>query len=138
MNETKAKAGFTPGPWTYDPYWSLIHGPKAVEIAAVHAATQHGEKRARLDTAQANARLIAAAPAMYEALKELVAFQVNPELSEENLQKLACGEPFIPRLDKAKIGYLNTPFRDNAHALRQAMLKAKQALALADGERGRE
>lgn len=69
MSETN-KVSYTPGPWKYDPYWSLIHGPKGVEIAAIHAAMQQGEKRARLDTARANARLIAAAPGLLEALRE--------------------------------------------------------------------
>ena len=65
----------TPGPWTYDSTWSLINGPKKEEVAAIHSGTigdrVHRQQRAIAD---ANARLIAAAPEMLEALKLLTTY----------------------------------------------------------------
>lgn len=49
----------TPGPWTVDPVWGLINHGKT-EICALHSGNA------------ANARLIAAAPALLEALLNLV------------------------------------------------------------------
>lgn len=62
MNTTK----HTPGPWTYDETWALILAEHGAEIAAVHAA------RSVKGEPQANARLIAAAPTMYEALQAII------------------------------------------------------------------
>lgn len=57
-------AKHTPGPWAVDDVYGLIMANNgAYEVAAVHAARNDGE-------AKANARLIAAAPEMLEALNE--------------------------------------------------------------------
>jgi hypothetical protein len=61
---------YTPGPWKVDEVWSLIMGPKGEEVAAVHSGVSH-PTRANRNTAHANARLIAAAPRMLEALKDV-------------------------------------------------------------------
>lgn len=72
-------SNYTPGPWWHDPYWNLIYDNAKCEIAAVRAAIQAGEKRARLDTARANARLIAAAPELVEALRGILGIcEVSP------------------------------------------------------------
>jgi len=57
-------AKHTPGPWNcVDPH--VIRGPKNVVVAKTLDSKEGYEIK------QANAHLIAAAPAMYEALKEL-------------------------------------------------------------------
>jgi len=63
MNTTK----HTPGPWKcIDPH--VIRGPKNVVVAKTLDSKEGYEIK------QANAHLIAAAPAMYEALKALVEY----------------------------------------------------------------
>lgn len=54
----------TPGPWQYDPVWSLITGPQGPEqqIAAIHGSDLVPKRQA-----QANARLIAASPDLLAA-----------------------------------------------------------------------
>lgn len=59
---------WTPGPWKVDEVWALIEGPNGEEVAAVHAATTTQSQRASRNIAQANARLIAAAPELVKAL----------------------------------------------------------------------
>jgi hypothetical protein len=71
---------YTPGPWKVDEVWSLIMGPKGEEVAAVHSGVSH-PTRANRNTAHANARLIAAAPDMFAALK--VAYRSLYELAGE-------------------------------------------------------
>lgn len=74
----KTKAGHTPGPWTVkrhvdsvtgEPYKTLYESHIAVEpdVCAVWAPPQNAER-------EANARLIAAAPAMLEALRRIVGY----------------------------------------------------------------
>lgn len=60
------KAKHTEGPWHYDDTWGLIMAGKN-EVAACHA----GRAGTREET-QANARLIAAAPELLVALKEVM------------------------------------------------------------------
>lgn len=54
---------FTKGPWKYNYRSGLIEGPKRIGICGVYGKQQDFTK-------YANARLIAAAPEMYEALRE--------------------------------------------------------------------
>ena len=65
----------TPGPWYYDATWGLIHDARktartphesAAEICAIHAG-RTGSK----DETTANARLIASAPELLEALARI-------------------------------------------------------------------
>jgi hypothetical protein len=78
MEATKEKrATFTPGPWHYsevirgrDQYYRQIRADfKIAEVHACHNGVA-GTKKGRAED-EANARLIAAAPAMYEVLQEL-------------------------------------------------------------------
>lgn len=62
----------TPGPWTIDKVFALIMGPNGEEVAAIHAAGEGDNKRVKRGTAQANAALIAAAPEMAEALRQII------------------------------------------------------------------
>jgi hypothetical protein len=57
----------TPGPWRYDDTWGLIVARGEVEVAACHGGGSRSE-------AQANARLISAAPELLDALKTLLAY----------------------------------------------------------------
>ncbi len=76
MKATKEKhATFTPGPWHYsevirgrDQYYRQIRADfKIAEVHACHSGVA-GTKKGRAED-EANARLIAAAPAMYEMCK---------------------------------------------------------------------
>ena len=78
MEATKEKqATFTPGPWHYsevirgrDQYYRQIRGDfKIAEVHACHSGVA-GTKEGRAED-EANARLIAAAPEMLEALKNV-------------------------------------------------------------------
>ena len=60
------KIKHTPGPWTHDETWGLIKH-KSKEIAALHSGNT------------ANARLIAAAPELFDALRYLVALARDPD-----------------------------------------------------------
>jgi hypothetical protein len=78
MNATK-QVGHTPGPWTLTdqrirdggPAIDVLAGPYRVASAPLLARSADNESR--LLEVQANARLIAAAPEMLEALREMVA-----------------------------------------------------------------
>ena len=64
MSESK----WTPGPWRIDPCWDVLGNTddgNGLVCAVTHDAVP-------VDEARANARLIAAAPSMYEALRRLV------------------------------------------------------------------
>ena len=71
------RATFTPGPWHYsevirgrDQYYRQIRADfKIAEVHACHSGVA-GTKKGRAED-EANARLIAAAPEMYEVLQEL-------------------------------------------------------------------
>ena len=78
MEATKEKhATHTPGPWHYsevirgrDQYYRQIRADfKIAEVHACHSGVA-GTKKGRAED-EANARLIAAAPEMYEVLQEL-------------------------------------------------------------------
>ena len=73
----RAKAQHTPGPWRHDTTWNLILGPNNEEIAAVHPAQGPG-KRVKPEIALANARLIAAAPELYDACRLAVVSMKDP------------------------------------------------------------
>ena len=80
MKTTEEKrATFTPGPWHYsevirgrDQYYRQIRADfKIAEVHACHSGVA-GTKEGRAED-EANARLIAAAPEMYEVLQEILA-----------------------------------------------------------------
>ena len=81
-------AKHTPGPWNcVDPH--VIRGPKNVVVAKTLDSKEGYEIK------QANAHLIAAAPAMYEALKDAIDtiahmrhYYAGRKLSEEDIQKI--------------------------------------------------
>lgn len=54
----------TPGPWTHDETWGLILSRDGSEVAACHA----GRSGSKAET-QANARLIATAPDLFELVR---------------------------------------------------------------------
>ena len=61
MNNTTKSAQFTPGPWVVNTF--IVNGQHKLEVLDATGANA---------CIQANAHLIAAAPAMYEALQQLV------------------------------------------------------------------
>lgn len=84
--ETKPKAAHTPGPWRVEENTTLIWGNcdpddpgtngMGYPVAEARVMLGHGSsfcRTERYEEAQANARLIAAAPALLEALKGLLA-----------------------------------------------------------------
>lgn len=80
------KPGFTPGPWRQSSFTIWSPSAKAT-IAAVSAlrATRYVSRddAAELNEVWANARLIAAAPALYEALREAEELAAFHEGSQE-------------------------------------------------------
>lgn len=68
MKETK----FTPGPWKVDPKYSRdIQAPDGLDVATCCLSILN-RKVTTEEESIANARLIAASPDMYEALKDLL------------------------------------------------------------------
>ncbi len=61
------KPKHTPGPWKHDDIYGLIVTQDGAEIAACHAGRTGGKSET-----VPNARLIAAAPELLEALKQLL------------------------------------------------------------------
>ena len=59
-------AKHTAGPWTYGGAGGLIGGPDGIRVADCNGLERDSEER------QANCRLIAAAPELLEALREVV------------------------------------------------------------------
>lgn len=64
----------TPGPWSVlyssNVYPSIHAGPTSAPVASLYAHTQSRGERDVFENADANARLIAAAPVLLEALRE--------------------------------------------------------------------
>jgi hypothetical protein len=79
----REKVGHTPGPWNVGGTWPIGYGEKGSTTVIYHGcipvcSTQYrlggnGEYIRSLDECAANARLIAAAPELLEALEEVVA-----------------------------------------------------------------
>lgn len=65
------KTQHTRGPWTLDEVWMIVKGPKGEEVCAIHSGQSDGERVDR-NVAHDNARLIAAAPELLEALERLL------------------------------------------------------------------
>lgn len=79
VEDRKTEQGFTPGPWKavgYSPGWWQIEGPEGEQIADVNYSD--GADEPTLYPEEANARLIAAAPALYEACKTMLASLDGP------------------------------------------------------------
>jgi hypothetical protein len=64
---------FTPGPWTFDPRWECVKAPDG-ELLLVSGVALPSGNHPKAREAAANARLIAAAPALLEACKSAIAF----------------------------------------------------------------
>ncbi len=66
--------GHTPGPWRHDPVWNLIYGPQEQEVCALHSADCGADNghRCRRGEVLDNATLIAAAPDLLAALKDML------------------------------------------------------------------
>ena len=77
----------TPGPWSESPDGSTIYGVDGVPVARIAAAGRPGDARS------ANARLIAAAPDMLEALELFQAARTSQELHAA----LALARPAIAK-----------------------------------------
>ena len=77
MNNTTKSAQFTPGPWVVNTF--IVNGQHKLEVLDATGANA---------CIQANAHLIAAAPAMYEALSELVKY-LREEVADEALDTWA-------------------------------------------------
>lgn len=87
------EAGFTKGPWSYAP---VVPGAKR----SFYIAGNNAEHNRQVDigtvqggaySCEANARLIAAAPDLYEALKELIAAsEANYSMRDPNRFENAC------------------------------------------------
>jgi len=108
METTEEKrATFTPGPWHYsevirgrDQYYRQIRADfKIAEVHACHSGVA-GTKKGRAED-EANARLIAAAPAMHEVLQELAesmelaknyGYEKEHAMIQEVLAKVEGGE----------------------------------------------
>ncbi len=73
-------AGFTPGPWAFNSPWA---GFSSIEDAYGNLifgiARGDPEEAQPIKTCEANARLIAAAPDLYEALKTVLEQFVDPQ-----------------------------------------------------------
>ena len=77
MNNTK----HTPGPWFVDGVY-IIRGPKRCVVAKLI------DSKEPYETKVANGHMLAAAPAMYEALSELVKY-LREEVADEALDTWA-------------------------------------------------
>lgn len=98
--------GFTPGPWKavgYSPGWWQIEGPEQEQIADVNYS--NGLDEPTIYPEEANARLIAAAPQLFEALKEILNYGIE--------------------MDDSRLGYVCVQID------RDAIEDARAALALA-------
>lgn len=82
-----AQAKHTPGPWTYSQ-----SGEKAIAIISQGYAEQFRASVRICDgyplKAQANARLIVAAPRMYQTLEKLRAWLVSPDLHASTIDEM--------------------------------------------------
>ena len=74
---TQGRAQFTPGPWVVNTF--IVNGQHKLEVLDATGANA---------CVQANAHLIAAAPAMYEALSELVKY-LREQVADEALDTWA-------------------------------------------------
>src|SRR3546814_19126416 len=84
-------ANHTPGPWRADPYNDIRTSPDGCKIAAVvtHSGT--------LNAADANARLIAAAPDLLDALTEARRIiRARPSRSASHCRFLAPADAALP------------------------------------------
>jgi len=100
----------TPGPWVTGNTSPLIFGVKrgnGTEPIGFVYGPSFTEKSKYGQTAMANARLIAAAPELYDALRELLTDMV---IAQGNMRKAAkrdpawegCAEIIQPRVDAAR------------------------------------
>ena len=81
---------FTKGKWVYDEPFGVIFSHETCEVIAHVQGAGTGSCFCSTQEGQANARLIAAAPDMYELLKVWVQVQAQPTLrnAQDKAQKL--------------------------------------------------
>ena len=87
MNKTTKSAQFTPGPWVIEKGWNGDRPTITAKVSKTQVIDNRGliadlEHTPFIEHAQANATLIAAAPAMYEALQALLALIGNEDLPD--------------------------------------------------------
>jgi hypothetical protein len=82
----------TPGPWNYDRSGYSLYVNSGREL--VTALSMDGK---RLETSEANARLIAAAPDLLEALKSVIAWLDAPDESAFSDSQLALARAAIAK-----------------------------------------
>lgn len=93
-------AKHTPGPWVYRPFkhddWGFVRNGAGDLIARASgpttAAERNAHREAKTDPYKANARLIAAAPAMLEALKDCLGYVDENWLKERIRAALKLAE----------------------------------------------
>ena len=93
-------SGYTPGPWSYDRQYRRLMGPDGKDLyieGGAHWATTRDPE------AEANSRLIAAAPELLEALKEVVTHWAD-ETDENDW----------PEFDRARKAIAKATGKDNA------------------------
>ena len=115
----KTEQGFTRGPWKavgYSPGWWQIEGPEGEQIADVNYSD--GLDEPTLYPEEANARLIAAAPELYDAVSTLLSAMEMQEGREKEELHIPQGEAW--------------------HAWTNAKFHARAALALVDGPQNKE
>jgi hypothetical protein len=84
----------TPGPWFFNPDFNEVQAEADGQPVAV-LSPREGES-------EANARLIAAAPDLYEALLSIVnGYEVNAEASELNVEKQEASRYWLEGLGAA-------------------------------------
>lgn len=95
---------FAPGPWVYDKYGSLIDANNdPIRVYGLGITTELANQR---PSSIANAKLITAAPELYEALQELCDIAMD-NVSENSLVIIGAVEKAEQVLSKAR-GELET------------------------------
>ena len=113
MNKTTKSAQFTPGPWVIEKGWNGDRPTITAKVSKTQVIDNRGliadlEHTPFIEHAQANATLIAAAPAMYDRHKD------NHGMVQEALRYLYEGE-----YEEVKC-LLNHIALNSKHAVRQA------------------
>ena len=99
----------TPGPWTYDQGqyadWGCVKDASGFLVAksvVPYGTDQNACRRERIDPCEANARLIAAAPDLLEALETLESMPDERSIHDISNEELAAWEKARAAIAKAK------------------------------------